>query len=177
MQAAPADPAPAADAERKAFHAELKAAQDKRNAAEHERRRVAGLVCEPVADGGGVEVAALFSSAVVWEATASEIRDGIHHEPSLHLRDIAHLWWALNAIAAGGGSVTTPAGPGRMPPRWPDYDRVAIDGIKYREDSVHHLAILGYLTIERGADTLTISHGPRTKALAASFRKHLASSK
>lgn len=48
---------------------------------------------------------------------------------------------------------------------------MAIDGIKYREDSLNHLATHGYLTIERGADTLTISWGPVTVKLADSFRE------
>jgi hypothetical protein len=156
---------------RRKFHDELGAANAARNAAEHERQRQQGLVWEPVGPAGGVEVAAVFSSSVAWDATANEIRDGVLHEPSLHLRDLAHLWWTLNAIEAGGGSVTIPSGPGRMPPRWPAYDREAIDGILYREDSVSHLAKLGYLTIERGDGTLTLSHGPRTRALTATFRK------
>jgi hypothetical protein len=139
-----------AEAERAAHHAMLAEEQAKRNAAEHERRGAAGLVWEPVGPAGGIEVAAVFSSAVLWDATADEIRDGVHHEPTLHLRDIAHLWWILKPIEAAGGSVTIPAGPGRQPPHWPGYDRVAIDGIKYREDSLNHLAKLGYITIERG---------------------------
>jgi len=158
--------------EREAFHAELKREQDKRNAAEHERRRAAGLVWEPVGPAGGIEVAAVFSSATLWQATANEIRDGAHHEPSLHARDIAHLWWSLNLIAASGGSATFAAGPGRCPPHWPSYDREAVDGITYRENCLAQLERLGYLAIERGAGTLTISHGSRTVALAATFRKH-----
>ena len=61
-------------AERKAHHAEMKAAQDERNAAELQRRREAGLLYEPTDPSGGDTVAALFSSSVLWGYTETKIQ-------------------------------------------------------------------------------------------------------
>jgi len=159
-----------AEAERVQFHAEIAAAQAERNAEALAQRKAAGLVWEPVGPAGGVEAGAVFSSATVWDSMKDEIRDGARHEPTLHARDLVHLWWSLNAVQAGGGSVTIPAGAGKLPPSWPAYDVQAADGIKYREDSIRQLAKLGYLAVEQGAGTLTLTFGPRTKALTDSRR-------
>ena len=160
-----------ARAERVAFHAMLAEENGKRSAEALERRRAAGLVWEPTGPAGGAEAGAVFSSSVLWDSMKEEIRDNELVEPALHLRDLSHLWWALNAITEGGGSVTVPSGPGRLPPSWPSYDRIAADGVRFREESLAHLAKAGYLTLERNGATLTIGFGPKAVALTKSWQE------
>lgn len=66
-----------AEAERKAFHAELAKAQEAKNEAERERKRAAGLLYELTGEGGGDVAAALFSSSALWAFTEMKIQKDV----------------------------------------------------------------------------------------------------
>lgn len=148
----------------------MKAAQDKRNAAELQRRREAGLLYEPTGDGGGDTVAALFSSSVLWTFTETKIQqDGIVGE-ILTARHIITLWWAANLIAEHGGE--SASYPRERPPHWPDPDHE----IAYRESDLAHLAANKLLEIERGSGSgslVTLRFGSRAKAIVNSYRERI----
>ena len=159
-----------AEAERKAFHAELKRERDARNAADLERRRAAGLLYEPTGDGGGDTVAALFSSSALWAFTEMKIQEDGFVGQILNARHVLALWWASNLIAEHGGEAATIVG--STAPHWPD----AEGDIMFRAGDIAHLERNGFIEVERqpgSGGSVTYRYGKRTRAIAESYREHL----
>jgi hypothetical protein len=161
-------------ADHKEFVREIAAEKNARVEQERARKIKEGLVWTPAGEGGGDAVAAVFSSAFVWDSTVREIRDGKLIEPLLDTRALVALWWALNLIEASGGvSATIPnLEPGRRPPGWPAYDVESPDGMKLRLADVKQLEANGYITIVNHGATVMLTHGERTRSLLESFREH-----
>jgi hypothetical protein len=88
--------------ESREFNLEMARAMKEREAAEHARKVAAGLVYQPVGDGGGDAAAAVFSSAATWRAVKREIRADRLAEPSLDARTLVHLWHILNLLEEAG---------------------------------------------------------------------------
>lgn len=157
-------------AERKAHHAEMKAAQDARNAAELQRRREAGLLYEPTDPSGGDTVAALFSSSVLWGYTETKIQQDGFVGQILDARHIITLWWAANLIAEHGGE--SASYPRERPPHWPDPDRE----FPFRDSDLAHLAANKLLEVEFGSGSgslVTLRFGSRAKAIVNSYRESI----
>ena len=160
------------EAERKAHHDMLAEEQAKRNAEELERKRAAGLLYEPVGFGGGDAVAALFSSATLWDYTELRLNDdgtgAFITSQLLTARQVLHLWWAANLIAeAGGEQASYVQG---TAPHWPSPD----GDITYRETDMARLVECEFLEWERGIGSgslVTLRFGSRTKALVKSYRE------
>ena len=154
----------------------LKAEGDKKNAEDLERRRAAGLIWEPVAEGGGDACAAVFSSRVIWDALANTTHaDGTMHEAWLDLRHVAHLLYFANIIAeAGGVTARLPYTEQTALPHWPIGDNTHFEGIRFRKQDLNHLVGCGFFTVEKEPGFLVVGYGSRTKKLIASYQEALA---
>jgi hypothetical protein len=163
-------------AERKEFHKMLKAESDKKNAADLERRRAAGLIWEPVAEAGGDACAAVFSSRVVWDALVNTTRaDGTMQEAWLDLRHVAHLCYFANIIAeACGVTARLPYTEQTALPHWPIGDNTHFEGIRFRKQDLNHLVGCGFFTVAKEPGFLIVGYGTRTLALIDSYQKALA---
>ncbi len=137
-----------AEAERVAFHAMLAEERAKQNAAELERKRAAGLLYEPVGQGGGDAVAALFSCSTLWDYNEQRLNDdgtgAFVNSQLLTGRQVLHLWWAANLIAEAGGEQASYAQ--GTAPHWPSPD----GDITYRETDMARLVECEFLEWEHG---------------------------
>ncbi len=78
----------------------------------------------------------------------------------LGAEDIVHLWFALNALAAGGGDFVIEEG--RIPRRWAP----AADGVSpypFRLTSLAHLTKNGYFTVRREGSIRRYRHLERMR--------------
>jgi hypothetical protein len=159
-------------AERKEFHSMLKTESDKRNEADLQRKRDAGLLYEPVGFGGGDGAAALFSCATLWGYVEQKLnpdgKGGFVNAQLLTARQILHLWWAANLIEeAGGEQAQFVKG---TAPHWPDRG----GDILYREPDMARLVEAKFLEWERGIGSqslVTIRYGSRARKIIQGYRE------
>jgi len=167
------------DVERVAFHAFLKDEVDVRNAETLERRRAAGLVYQPTSGvGGGHEMAALFSSDVLWGWLELRMNPaaggGQTNQAILTGAQISMLWWAGSVIAENDGEASFQY---LDPPRW----QQMFPGTRFRTgDDLQRLAdvkLIEFSWSGQNHSLVTLRWGTRTKSLTASYLKSIGKTK
>ena len=162
------------DVERVAFHAHLKDEVDARNAETLERRRAAGLVYQATGQAGGHEMAALFSSDLLWgflELRMNPTADGGQtHKAILTGPQISMLFWVGSVIAENRGEASFQY---LDPPRW----QQMFPGTRFRTgNDLQRLADVGLVEFEwsgQNHSLVTLRWGSRTKSLTRSYLKSI----
>jgi len=142
-----------------------------------EQARAAGRLYEPVREGGGLTVAAVFGSSVLWGFCDYRLTED-PDEPGTFVASqilsgsqLLHLYWALCLIEESEGEECTI--PNGTVPHWPGRD----GKVNWRQSDLGHLRQTEFIEVEMVGGNMVIRHGARTRELVSRFRDMLATVK
>jgi hypothetical protein len=142
-----------------------------------ELARKAGRLYEPVRSGGGLAVAAVFSSSVLWDFVDYRLNE-LPDEPGSFVMSqiitgsqLVHLHWALCLIEESGGESCMV--PGGQAPHWAGRN----GNVNWSQSDMGQLRAVSFLDVKKVDGNTVISHGDLTRELISGFLEMLATVK